>query len=176
MPKAPRRHRHDTENRTFDGRGCGMNRRASRTIQDTRQADLLGDGYFQVPAPPLLLPGSMQCGAEICGALKLAIRNTDLSRAEIAARMTDLTAEPITEFMLNDWTAPSHRHRFPAEYMPALEAACETTALQAVIARKSGSVVLVGKEALDAQLGRLTRQKHDLARQEQQIKALMRRL
>src|SRR5512133_1149335 len=45
--------------------------------------------------------------------------NKELSRAEVAARMTDLTGEEITLTTLNNWTATSHPHEMPLSYLPA---------------------------------------------------------
>lgn len=147
-------------------------RRGRTTPADGRQQDL-----FMIPRPPALLPGSLSCGPEVCGVLSVAIRGTDLSRAQIAAGMQDLTGDPITEGMLNAWTAKSHdRHRFPFEYAGAFETVCETTGLQELLARQRGSVVLVGKEALDAEVGRLERQEEELRRQKKKLKELMRSL
>lgn len=140
---------------------------------DPRQ--LAMDGLFGLPAPPLLAPGSLQMAAEVCGTLTEAIKATDLSRAHVAARMSDLTGDAISEAMINAWTAKSYdRHRFPFEYAAAFEAACETTALQSLFAAKRGSVVLVGREALDAALGRLNRQEAELRRQKRLLTQLAR--
>lgn len=138
-----------------------------------QQLDLLGD-YYLAPRPPALIPGSLGFAAELCGTLSQAIKATDLSRAQIAAGMSDLVGETITEAMLNAWTSKAHdRHRFPFEFAAAFEATCETVALQQLLAAKRGSVVLVGREALDAELGRVQRQKEELAAKERRLKRLM---
>ncbi len=142
-----------------------------RPAIDPRQ---LGMELFQIPTAPARTPGSLACGPEICGLLSAAIKGTDMSRAQIAAGMSDLTGDVITEPMLNAWTAKSHdRHRFPLEYAAAFETVTETTSLQQLLARQRGSVVLVGKEALDAELGRLRRQQADLKQRERQLEQLM---
>jgi len=136
--------------------------------------DSLTGDLFAIPRAPADLPGSLDYANELCGALTQAIKQSPRSRAEIAARMSDLTGSRITDDMLNAWTSTAHdRHRFPFEYAAAFEVACETTALQELLARKRGSKVLVGKEALDAELGRVRRQKNDLAAQERQLVRLM---
>jgi hypothetical protein len=145
----------------------------SRTVADPRQDDLLAPRYAPPPMPALR-PGSLSMAAEVCGTLSLAIRQTDLSRAQVAAAMSDLTGDTITVPMLNAWTAESHEaHRFPFQFAAAFEAACETTALQLLLASRRGSVVLVGREALDAELGRVRRQKAELSRKERELVSIM---
>lgn len=141
----------------------------ARDRGDTVTADL-----FQVPRPLDPVPGSLDYAAELCGALSQAVKSSPFSRGEIAARMSDLTGARITDDMINAWTSRSHdRHRFPFEFAAAFEVACETTCLQELLARKRGSRVLVGREALDAELGRIRRQKADLAQKEKHLMNLM---
>jgi hypothetical protein len=142
---------------------------------DPRQLDL--GPAVTMPRPRVYLPGSLAHGPQMCGLLAQSIAATDKSRAQIAAHMSDLTHDTITEPMLNAWTAKSHdRHRFPLEYAAAFEVAVETTALQQFLADERGSKLLVGQEALDAELGRIRRQQADLRRQEQALAKLMRGL
>jgi len=144
---------------------------AKRT-SDPRQLDL--DDYYVVPTAPEPAPGSLSYAAEVCAALARALKDTPLSRAEVAARMSDLTGEVITEPMLNAWTAKSHeRHRFPIEFAAAFEVATDSTVLQHLLASKRGSLVLVGKQARDARLGLLRRKMAEMRAEE---RALMREL
>jgi hypothetical protein len=136
---------------------------------DTRQLELIDDAY-PIPPAPATTPGSLDMDSELRGVLSEAIATSGLTRTVIAARMSDLLGQPVTVAQLNDWTGTSHRnHRFPAAYLCAFEAACESTALQALICRKRGSLLLVGKEALDAELGRVRRQLDQLKNKERQL-------
>ena len=151
-----------------------MTRRAVKAA-DPRQLSL--DDWYRVPEAPSPGPGSLDYATELCATLSEAMRATDQSRAVIAARMSDLTHEHITEAMLNAYTAKSHdRHRFPFEFAAAFEVACEATCLQSLLAGKRGSLVLVGKEALDAELGRIRRQQAELRRKEKTLETLMRKV
>ncbi len=60
--------------------------------------------------------------------------------------------------------------------MPALEAACETHLLTRWLADKRGARVLIGREALTAELGRLERAREEAARKIRELKKLMGRL
>lgn len=143
-----------------------------RRTNDPRQLDL--DDYYVVPKAPEPAPGSLAFAPELCAVLSKALKDTPLSRAEVAAVMSDLTGEVITEPMLNAWTSKSHdRHRFPFEYAAAFEEATDSAELQQLLATKRGSLVLMGQQARDARLG-LVRRKMAALRAEE--KALMREL
>lgn len=130
------------------------------------------DEWYVVPQPPAPTAGSLDYAAELCAALSQSLKGSPLSRAEVAARMSDLTGETITESMLNSWTARSHdRHRFPFEYAAAFEVATGSLALQQLLASKRGSLVLVGQQAKDARIGQLQRQRDKL---DAELKALRR--
>jgi hypothetical protein len=136
---------------------------------DANQLSLIDDAY-PVPPAPSTAPGSLDMDAELRGILSEAITASGLTRTIIAARMSDLIGQPVTVAQLNDWTGVSHRqHRFPASYLCAFEVATESTALQALICRKRGSLLLVGKEALDAELGRVRRQLDQLKNKEREL-------
>ena len=96
------------------------------------------------------------------------------SRADVAAQMSVLTGDHITVHMLNAWTAESREGwRFALEYLPAFEVATETTAITAWIASLRGGKVLIGKEALDAEIGKLERARDDATRKIKQLKQAM---
>ncbi|MGR0183399.1 hypothetical protein [Azospirillum aestuarii] len=154
-------------------------RRSSPTICDPAQPTLPGVPSplaTPVPAPPTGLPGSLSCAAAVCGLVSYAIdeaRGAGLSRAMVAARMSELTGERITEAMLNACTAESHEgHRFPAQWLPALIVATNSYALMRDLADRVGAVVLVGQEAVSARLGQLDAQMDSIRRQ----KALLKRM
>lgn len=109
------------------------------------------DDWFLLPEPPAPAAGSLDYAAELCATLSAALKESPLSRAEVAARMSDLTGAAISEDMLNAWTSKSHdRHRFPFEYAAAFEVATSSSALQQLLTNKRGSLLLIGKQALDA--------------------------
>ncbi len=79
----------------------------------------------------------------------------ELSRYEIAARMSDLIGEEITKSMLDNWTAPSHPHTMPAEILPAFVLATGQHQALEVLSRKAGLFALPGPEALRAEIQRI---------------------
>lgn len=76
--------------------------------KDSAQAEL----DFSMPAEPV--------AEAVRAALVAALKNSGLSREEVALRMSGIVGRQITATMLNDCCAASQPHRFPAEWMPAL--------------------------------------------------------
>jgi len=139
-----------------------------------RGQDLLTGDLFEVPAPRAALPGALDVGITLRQILSNLLKVSPLSRFEIAARMSELTGHEITKHQLDSWTAESREGwRFPLEYLPAFETAIETHDVTAWIADLRGARLSVGREALEAQLGRIGRMKDDLARQERALKKLL---
>ncbi len=81
----------------------------------------------------------------------------ELSRYEVAARMSDLIGQEITKSMLDNWSAESHeKHRFPCQFLPAFVIATggQRRAFE-VLSRHCGLFALPGPEALRAEIQRL---------------------
>ena len=81
----------------------------------------------------------------------------ELSRYEVAARMSDLIGQEITASMLYSWTSESHeKHRFPCQFLPAFVLATggQRRTFE-VLSRRSGLFALPGPEALRAEIQRL---------------------
>jgi hypothetical protein len=128
------------------------------------------DDYYVIPQPPPPTSGSLNFDHELRATLSTALKECPHSRAEIAARMSELTGDDITIHMLNAWTAESREfHRFPFGYAAAFEVATGSQVLQLLLARKRGSLVLMGQEALDAELGLVRRRLKELQVKEREL-------
>ncbi len=137
--------------------------------RDTFTMDL-----FEVPVPTPSVPGAMNFNMQLRHLLSDVLKACPKSRADVAAQMSVLTGDHITVHMLNAWTAESREGwRFALEYLPAFEVATETTAITAWIASLRGGKVLIGKEALDAEIGKLERARDDATRKIKQLKQAM---
>lgn len=136
-----------------------------------RRADTMTLDLFEVPVPTTPLPGALNFNLALRHLLSEALKSCPLSRSEVAARMSELTGDTITKHQLDAWTAESREGwRFPLEYLPAFEVAVGTTTLIAWIASVRGGKVQMGKDALDAEIGKLERLKEDAARKIKQLK------
>jgi glutathione S-transferase len=129
---------------------------------------------FAVPVPASPLPGALDFGLAVRRLLSDAVKASPYNASQIAVRMTDLIGAQITEHQLHAWTAPSREGwRFPLEYLPAFEAAAETHAITAWLADTRGGRLLVGRDALNAELGRLERMRDEAAKKIKQLKTVM---
>lgn len=134
-------------------------------------SDALTRDLFEVPVEIYPAPGALDCGRAIRHVLADLLKGSAHSREEVAQQMSDLTGSPISKHQLDSWTADSREGwRFPLEYVPAFEVACETRQLTTWLADLRGCKVLVGKDALDAEIGRMERMREDAGRRIRQLK------
>lgn len=137
-----------------------------RRAQDSKTLDM-----FAVPAAPRTVPGSQNISIEIRHLLSEVLKKCPKSRYEIAARMSELLGVEISKHQLDSWTADSRDGwRFPLEYMPALEQACDTHAMLEFIAGQRGCSLNIGDEAWAAKLGQLEVIKAETSKQISAIK------
>lgn len=107
-------------------------------------------------------PGSLDITKEFKSALSDDLSQAkneegrELSRYQVAARISELLGEDITKTTLDNWTALSHPHVPPAPWMPALIIATggQRRAFT-VLSRHAGLFALPGPEALRAEIQRL---------------------
>ena len=118
--------------------------------------------------------GSLNIIKEIKSALSDDLRhavdehNKELSRAQVAALMTDLIGEEITLTMLNNWTATSHPHEMPLSYLPAfIQATGGQRRISEAISRHSGLHLLPGPDALRAEIQRFDEIARDAMKEKQ---------
>ena len=118
--------------------------------------DFLRDEAQAPAAVPRSVTGTLNIQAGLREALNQAIKGCNLSRWEIAGKMSDLLDCEISKAMLDAWTAESKEgHRFPAEFLPAF---CRVTGCRvplSILAEMAGLFALPGPEALRAEIQKL---------------------
>lgn len=135
-----------------------------------RGDDKTGD-LFAIPARPKMLPGSQNIGMEIRHLISDILKQSPKSRYEIAARMSELLGADVSKHQLDSWTADSRDGwRFPLEYLPAFEIACDTYDLTQFIAESRGCTLNEGDEIMTAKLGQLEAMKAEVSKQIAAIK------
>jgi len=139
-----------------------------------RIKDLFTLDLFDIPQPAPQTPGSMNYAGEIAHVMSKALKECDFDRYEIVARMSRLLGREISLNMLNAYTAESRETHVPRmDVAVAFDAATEGFALASFHASKLGARLLVGEEALLAELGRIDQMKTDLVKQEKAIKTYL---
>ena len=112
--------------------------------------------------------GSLDIGKEMKAALSDDVRHArdeqgrEISRAQIAARMSDLLGDEITQTVIDNWTAPSHPHRLPVDYLPSWIRATGGRRAAEVISRTSGLLPPTGAPALRAETQSLKEQRKQI--------------
>lgn len=138
-----------------------------RRVRDSITRDM-----FELPPPAASAAGSLSCRAEIANAMSDALKGQD--RYEVAAKMSRLLGREISKFMLDAYTAESREdHIPPLDTAIAFDIATESQTLANLSAAKIGARLLVGKEALHAELGKLERLRDEAAQQIKKLKRMM---
>ena len=126
--------------------------------------------YETIVRPNKVQAGSINIGSQLRNLLLEGLKQCQLSRWEVAAKMSELLDVEITKSQLDSWTAESKEgHRFPAEYLPAF---CRVTGYLEplrIMAELVDCYLLESKEALLADLGKIDHMKRNLVKREKEI-------
>jgi hypothetical protein len=131
-----------------------------RRIQDTLTRDL-----FAVPEPAPELPGTHDFRVQVAHLVGEITKAAEGDRYAVAARMSRLTGKEVSKNMLDAYASEGREdHNLPLYLAPALEVSCASYLLTNWLADVRGGQLLIGREALMAELGRLERSR-DVASQ-----------
>ena len=114
------------------------------------------------------IPGSLNTAAAIRFLLVETIKDgvkqgLFLDREELAAKMSTALGMHVTEAMLNAFTAESKAgHRFPAEFIVAIQTICGSTRFTNYYASASGGRSATSKEEVLIRLGRIQKRQERL--------------
>jgi hypothetical protein len=99
--------------------------------------------------------GSLNIKERIRCALNDALKQSPLSRHQVAGEMSHLLGVEVTKTTIDSWTAESKDgHRIPAEYIPAFCKATDSYTALVILEEASGRFSMPGPEALRAQIQR----------------------
>lgn len=93
-----------------------------------------------------VLPGSSNDDAVVRGLMAEGIKRSELSRIQIAEKMSYLLAQPVTERALDNFTATSHSHRFPLAWLRAFCVVTGDWRLLQHVAEQAGFILLPQSE------------------------------
>lgn len=126
-----------------------------------RKRDDITLDLFEIPQPASGA-GSLACRAEIAGLMSEILKTHD--RYTVAADMSRLLGREVTKFMLDAYTAESREtHMPPIDTAMAFDMATNGFVLISLYAQKLGAKVVVGREAIDAEIGKLERQRQEVS-------------
>ena len=121
--------------------------------------------------------GSFNIDAQIRAMLSDALKKCPLSREVVAGKMSELMGMEITKSQLDSWTAESkENHRFPFAYAPAFCEATGNVDIFRVSVEMVGCYLLKGEDALLTELGRIEKQKEEIAKKEKLIRQTLQEL
>ncbi|MCF6763806.1 MULTISPECIES: hypothetical protein [Pseudomonas] len=140
-----------------------------RRVKDDRTLDI-----FSVPQPILSVPGHGNYAVQVSEMVSDLLKGSELDRYEIAARMSRLSGDDVSKNMLDAWSSPARAdHNLPLYRAALLEEVCASHLLTNWQVHLRGGRVAYGREALDAELGRLSRVAADATRKARELKKLL---
>lgn len=149
-----------------------MRGRKNYRSRDERQMSF--DDYFVVPTPAEVRPGSIAgLDQELRQALSRSLKAQSLSRYEVAAKMSEMLGDDISKNMLDAYTAESREtHQISVVRLVAMILATKDYDLLAMIAEKVGCRLLVGEEAIGAEIGFIDQEIEELRNRRNQLKRM----
>lgn len=137
--------------------------------KDDRTLDI-----FEVPMPAITLPGECNYGVTVSELVSEILKNTDVDRYEIAAQMSRLSGDDVSKNMIDAWSSPARiDHNLPFYRAALLERVCSSHLLTNWLVDQRGGRVAYGRDALNAELGRLERARDEAARKARELKKLL---
>ncbi|KIO49626.1 hypothetical protein [Nitrosospira sp. NpAV] len=134
--------------------------------------DKFTSDLFEIPQPAPNAAGSLHCRVQIAHTMSEALIGYD--RYEVAGTMSRLLGRDISKHMLDAYTAESREdHIPPLDTAIAFDMATNDVRLLNLCASKLGARVALGKDALNAELGKLERLRDEAAKQIKQLKRVM---
>jgi hypothetical protein len=119
-------------------------------------------------------PGSLDLDAQIREMVTQGLKQTPLSRPEVAAHMSLALGRDFTKAMLDTFSAESKGgHRLPAAYAPAFAVVTGDAAIISLLCQAAGGAFVPDAEILKIELHRLQGERRELKEKEQLIKQLI---
>lgn len=139
-----------------------------------RYRDVFTDDMFLVPQAPTPHAASMSYGSEVATLTASMFAESGLDRFKIAAEMSHLTGRDVSKYMLDAWTSESRdAYNIPFYLVPAAETACQSHAMSAWLADRRGARLSIGREALNAEYGKLKAISDDVKTRMRQLEKML---
>ncbi|MFD2664577.1 hypothetical protein [Halomonas halophila] len=119
-------------------------------------------------------PGSGNYAAQVSELVGGVLKHAEMDRYEVAAQMSRLSGDDVSKNMLDAWSSPARAdHNIPLYRVPLLEEVCHSHAFTDWLVHLRGGRVAYGREALDAQYGKLQRMRDKIQSDMRELKRLM---
>lgn len=141
---------------------------------DTLTPDLFALPVIPQPAPER--PGSMDFRTEVAHETGEMIRESGLDRYEVSARVSRLTGRPVSKAMIDGYTSEAREEfNLCVALVPVFETVCRSVRLTSWAAHKRGGELLIGRDAISAELGRIEEQRSALTERAAMLKDVLKR-
>ena len=137
--------------------------KTTKKIVNSSQMSLFELLSFERTERETAAPGRLSVSVRFLAAVKSALKVAPMSRESLADKMSVAIGQEISVHMINAWVSPSHSHRVPAEFLPALCAICGCNEPLRVLAETAGLFTLPGEDALRAEVQKLREQEEKIA-------------
>lgn len=129
---------------------------------------------FEIPQAAAPIPASMDYRAELSHLVGEMLRAAEGDRFETSARASRLTGKEVSKYMLDAYSSESREeYNLPFYLVPSLETACSSYLLTNWLVGLRGGRVLMGREVLNAELGKFEQQRAQITEQIHKLKQLM---
>lgn len=139
-----------------------------------RRGDSQTQDLFEVPQAAAPVPASMDYRLQVSELVSHVLDETDGDRYEIASRCSRLSGKDVSKYMLDAYSSGAREeYNVPFWLVPVLESACETHEITNWLVGVRGGRLLIGRDALNAELGKLERIREQAGRQIRELKKRM---
>lgn len=140
-----------------------------------KKRDLYTIDMFGMPPEPVSGPGGLSCREEIAQVMSDAVKGKN--RLDVVEDMSALLGRHVLPSVFNNYMSVSRPDAIPPlDTAIAFDLATGSGALADFFAQKIGAKIVVGKEALDVELGKLERQQYECSQKIKILKKAMEEL
>jgi len=139
-----------------------------------RYRDVFTDDMFMVPQAPAATPASMNYGSEVATLVGAMFAESGIGRLRIAEEMSRLSGHKVSKYMLDAWTSEGRdAYNMPFYLVPAAESACQSHSMSAWLADRRGARLSIGRDALNAEYGKLKAISDDVKKRMHQLEKML---
>lgn len=129
---------------------------------------------FEIPEPPKTEARSQAHRDQVCRIVCEMLKASRKTRGTVAKEMTDLSGREVTKNMLDAYCSERRGNfNIPAYLIPSLELSTDRHDYTEWLCTVRGGAFLLGKEVLNAELGRLERIREKVIQRMREVKRLI---